>query len=294
MGDTLGKSGGGGKRLGPPGRVKRPGGRAGAGGMAAGGMGARARGATAAKDVGGSEAGASRPESAGSAAGSAAGSGAGRGEAPRGKTGEAPGGKARAERGAGPAGAAAKAPGTKFAGKGPAPWKRREAGFLQAGSLTAAPLREASARRGFAEMRILTDWEAIVGEALAAACRPLKVGYAGAGFGATLTLEVEGARAVEIEMQGPRIVERVNAHYGYRAISRIKIMQAGRLAAAAGPRRAGAGSGDGVEGFADPAARFDRGAGVFEADIAGVEDEGLRAALARLGARVGSRASRRG
>ena len=36
-----------------------------------------------------------------------------------------------------------------------------------------------SARRGFAETRVLTDWSAILGEGLAGACLPVKVSYAG-------------------------------------------------------------------------------------------------------------------
>ena len=166
----------------------------------------------------------------------------------------------------------------KEAAKTPPPPKRREAGFLQVGSLTSVPVREVSARRGFAETRILTDWVAIAGEALSAHCRPLKIGYSGASFGATLYLEVEGARAAEVEMQGPRIIERVNAHYGYRAVSRVRIQQAGRLAAAARDAQ--------PAGMAEARAPFARPPPEIAPEIGGVEDEGLRAALARLGQRV--------
>ncbi|MGM0583847.1 MAG: hypothetical protein ACQEUZ_04285, partial [Pseudomonadota bacterium] len=48
----------------------------------------------------------------------------------------------------------------------PAPQPRAK-GFLHASALAARPMREASARRGFAETRVLTDWPAIAGEALA-------------------------------------------------------------------------------------------------------------------------------
>lgn len=161
--------------------------------------------------------------------------------------------------------------------KAPPP-KRREMGFLQVGALTSAPVREVSARRGFAETRILTDWVAIAGESLSAHCRPLKIGYSGASFGATLYLEVEGARAAEVEMQGPKIIERVNAHYGYRAVSRVRIQQAGRLSSAARAAQ---------PGMAETGAPFARAPhGLPPPEVAEVEDEGLRAALSRLGQRV--------
>ncbi|MDF2234924.1 DUF721 domain-containing protein [Albimonas sp. CAU 1670] len=247
MGETFGKDGGGGKRTGARGqRVRRPGARSGPmGGVRP----AAPREAAASPDAPASapaKAGAGKPRATSAAA-----------SKPAGKP------------------ASAKSP------RGQAEAKRRGVGFLQVGSLTAAPVREASARRGFAETRILFDWVAIAGETLSAHCRPLKIGYSSAAFGATLVLEVEGARAAEVEMQGPRIIERVNAHYGYRAISRVRIVQAGRLSAAA--RDAAPGFAEGPSGFERRAAADDAPA---PADVAEVEDEGLRAALARLGRRV--------
>jgi hypothetical protein len=44
-------------------------------------------------------------------------------------------------------------------------------------------------------------------------------------MGATLTLLVASAHAPMVQMQLPRIVEKVNAVYGYRAISRISLTQ---------------------------------------------------------------------
>ena len=56
-------------------------------------------------------------------------------------------------------------------------------------------------------------------------------------LGATLVVRVEGARATEVEHLGPRIIERVNQFYGYRAIDRLKVTQV-------------TGSGGGPAGFA--------------------------------------------
>lgn len=155
-------------------------------------------------------------------------------------------------------------------------------GFLHAAALAERPLREASAQRGFAEARVLTDWPAIAGEALSAVCTPLKVSYSGKSFGATLIVQAEGARAAEVEMTGPRLVERVNAHYGYRAVARVKVVQTGR--------RAPAGLAEAAPGFARrPAADPDRAPVAAAPEIDGVSDPGLRAALERLGRRVSAR-----
>ncbi|SDX74924.1 hypothetical protein SAMN05444336_109110 [Albimonas donghaensis] len=176
--------------------------------------------------------------------------------------------------------------------------KRSARGFLQASALAEPSVREASSRRGFAEIRVLTDWPTIVGAQLSAACRPIRLTWAGAAYGATLIVEAEGARATEIEMQGPRIAERVNAHYGYRAVSRIKVVQGGRgtvaRPGAVGVRGGAPGVRPGAApGFAEPGpAPLRRDATPppeTEAEIDAVSDPGLRAALERLGASVANR-----
>ena len=73
--------------------------------------------------------------------------------------------------------------------------------------------------------RLLTHWAEIAGEDLARITRPVKIGYARDGFGATLTLLTTSAQAPMVQMQLPQLRERVNACYGYNAISRIALTQ---------------------------------------------------------------------
>jgi hypothetical protein len=71
----------------------------------------------------------------------------------------------------------------------------------------------------------LTHWAEIAGEDMARITRPVKVGYGREGMGASLTLLTTGAVAPMVEMQKERLRERVNAAYGYAAISRILLTQ---------------------------------------------------------------------
>lgn len=103
--------------------------------------------------------------------------------------------------------------------------KRGSRGFLQTGGLLRARIREAGEKRGFSQTRLLTQWAETVGPAVAKIAEPVKVSYATQGFGATLTLLVRGANAPQVQMQIPQIISRVNACYGYNAISRVKITQ---------------------------------------------------------------------
>ena len=103
--------------------------------------------------------------------------------------------------------------------------KRGRRGFISTGSVLNQQIRKATEKRGFVETRLLTHWDAFVGETIAKIAKPVKVGYARDGFGATLTILSTGANAPMLQMQIPTILERVNACYGYSAISKIKITQ---------------------------------------------------------------------
>ncbi len=156
---------------------------------------------------------------------------------------------------------------------------RRSRGFLSAAGLLAKPIRTAGEGRGFAVARLLTHWAEIVGAETAQIARPAKISYGKGGFGATLTLLTTGAQAPVLQMRLPEVKNKVNACYGYAAISHIKITQTA------------------PEGFAEPAVVFDPAprapspaVKARAQEAAGdVSDEGLRAALENLGRNVMSK-----
>lgn len=86
-------------------------------------------------------------------------------------------------------------------------------------------IREAGETRGFSHARILTHWAEIVGDDMAALCRPVNVSYAKGGMGATLSVLTTGAHAPMLDMQKETLRTKVNAIYGYNAIARVRITQ---------------------------------------------------------------------
>lgn len=99
-------------------------------------------------------------------------------------------------------------------------------GFERTASLLGPRIRKAGETRGFAVTRLLTHWDEIAGPDVAGIARPVEVNYGRAGaLGATLVLLTTGANAPMLEMQKEKIREKVNATYGYTAISRIRITQ---------------------------------------------------------------------
>src|SRR3984885_2412538 len=135
---------------------------------------------------------------------------------------------------------------------------------------------DAYAKQGFAARELVTRWAEIAGAEIAAHSEPLKMQWPRPVEGqpqepATLVLRVEGPMALEIQHASDVILQRVNRFFGWSAV--------GRLALREGPR---------ARRNRPPASRTPDASAVAKVaeTLSSVEDEELRAALARLGASI--------
>ncbi|WP_300032738.1 DciA family protein [uncultured Roseobacter sp.] len=160
-------------------------------------------------------------------------------------------------------------------------------GFKQTSSLLQGRIRRASESRGFAQSRLLTQWEEIAGSETAAISRPVEVSYGRGGMGATLTLLTTGSNAPMLEMQKEKLRARVNAVYGYNAIARVRITQTAATGFAEGQVEFAPRAPEVSEQPADPKVRAQA-----QQTARPVEDEKLRAALTRLGENILNRTNR--
>ena len=160
---------------------------------------------------------------------------------------------------------------------------RRAKGFARASVLLSSKIRKAGESRGFAVTRLLTHWSEIVGPDIAGSTRPVKVGYGRDGFGATLTVLTTGANAPMLEMQKEKLKARVNACYGYAAISKIRITQTAPTGFAEGQAEFQI-----AAKSAEPAQNPAKASQAHKI-TAPVGDENLRQALEALGANILSR-----
>ena len=149
------------------------------------------------------------------------------------------------------------------------------------GTYVAKALDPAARARGFATTALLSDWPAIVGRELAQFTMPDRVLWprrredtesetsprGHKAEGATLVLRIEGPRAIEVQHRSGQILERVNAYFGYRAVTEMRFLQA--PIARTGKKR--------------PERKPPLPAYSLP-ESAGIEDEGLARALSRLGA----------
>jgi hypothetical protein len=137
-------------------------------------------------------------------------------------------------------------------------------------ALTRPITRQAGGKAGATALgRLALDWALIVGPHWAAATRPEKL-LPGRGEegGATLTLAVDPGEALALQHELPRLIERINGHYGHRAVARVKLHQ---LPAAEPVRRS----------VARRASPSDEAA--VDGLVAAVADDALRQRLARIG-----------
>ena len=151
-------------------------------------------------------------------------------------------------------------------------------GFSRMGDAAKALIRKPLVKRGFAQSRLLTEWETVVGAQIADLVRPLRLSHAAQeGLGGTLTVGVLSVRALEAQHLEPAIIDRVNAHYGYRAVARIRIAQLGPEAFA--------------QAKAPPVRRDPTPAQAehLKKTVASVADDELRDALERLGSNIVTR-----
>jgi hypothetical protein len=160
------------------------------------------------------------------------------------------------------------------------------------GSFVPKLTRKVFQKYGFSAATLLTDWPAIVGEDLAGYTQPERLkwpravdtraepqeGVSGRP-GATLQLRVEGARALDVQYRSRQIIERINAHFGYRAVAELRFIQAP------------------VDGLRRPqpcAESVAHGAPSRPLpEVAGMQDERLKSALQRLYAGVAREAAGR-
>ena len=136
------------------------------------------------------------------------------------------------------------------------------------GDLVAVLTRVSFKRHSSAAVRIILDWSAIIGPALAAVTSPRRLS------GDTLTIACSGPIAMELQHLASEVTARINSHLGTPSVQTLRFTQAtspgvtaSRAAAAPKPP--------------SPVIRAK-----VEASVAGIPGDDLREALARLGAAV--------
>jgi len=155
------------------------------------------------------------------------------------------------------------------------PEKRGSAGPRAVAEVTTRLTRRPLGKRGFAESALVSGWPAIVGPMLGQSTLPLKIVFPPTErVGGVLHVRVaSGALATQLQHLEPLIIQRINGHFGYGAVSRLHMVQ-GPLP----PRR--------VYKAPTPPTLTAEEQQSLDASLAKVDDPDLKALLERLGRHV--------
>ena len=129
-------------------------------------------------------------------------------------------------------------------------------------------------RRGLGEAHLLAEWNAVVGEDLAAETLPLKLSFpTGGRKNGVLKLRVSSAAALSVQHREPQILERINGFFGYGAVARLALIQ--------GPMPEKIRKGPPARRALSPGE-----AAALAERVSQVSDPALKSALERLGAAI--------
>ncbi len=148
--------------------------------------------------------------------------------------------------------------------------------------IIAAPLNAACRKRGFATLDLVAHWPDIVGPAYAETTAPDQLSWPRRPKGlideeehepAVLTVRCSGAAAMRLSLEAPQLIERINTFFGYRLVGRLKPLQLPPVKIGPPPRP-----------------RPEKLSPEAEARVrtlaSGISDDGLKAAVERLGRAV--------
>ena len=148
--------------------------------------------------------------------------------------------------------------------------------------IIAAPLSAACRKRGFATLDLVAHWPDIVGPAYAETTAPDQLSWPRRPKGlieeeehepAVLTVRCSGAAAMRLTLEAPQLIERINTFFGYRLVGRLKPLQLPPVKIGPRPRPR----------LAELSVEQE---GKVQALAAGIVDDGLKAAVERLGRAV--------
>ncbi|WP_370674874.1 DUF721 domain-containing protein [Pleomorphomonas sp. PLEO] len=145
--------------------------------------------------------------------------------------------------------------------------------------IIAAPLSVACRKRGFATLDLVAHWPDIVGPAYAETTAPDQLSWPRRPKGligeeehepAVLTVRCSGAAAMRLTLEAPQLIERINTFFGYRVVGRLRPLQLPPVRIGPRPRPR-------------PAQISPEAEARVQTLAAGINDDGLKAAVERLG-----------
>ena len=103
---------------------------------------------------------------------------------------------------------------------------RRQNYFKKIGETLTKILEKKLKKANFIEISIIKNWKEIVGDDIAKYCWPIKITFSNENnLSSKIIIQVKRGWSLEIEHKSYEIIDKLNQYFGYKAISKINIIQ---------------------------------------------------------------------
>ena len=103
---------------------------------------------------------------------------------------------------------------------------RTQSYFKQIGDTLPKILKTKLKKANFVDISVIENWKEIVGDDIAKHCWHIKITFSNENnLNSKIIIKVERGWSLEIEYKNQEIIEKLNQYFGYKAISKINIIQ---------------------------------------------------------------------
>ena len=103
---------------------------------------------------------------------------------------------------------------------------RKQSYFKKVGKSLPKIINKNIKERNFFEISLIKKWKEIIGNDIAKFCWPIKIIFSDIkNSNGIIFLKTKRGRSMEIEFKNEEIIEKLNQYFGYKAISKISVVQ---------------------------------------------------------------------
>ena len=104
--------------------------------------------------------------------------------------------------------------------------ERKQSYFKKIGNSLPKIVDKNIKEKNFVEVSLIKKWREIIGDDIAKFCWPIKIIFSDIkNSNGIIFLKTKRGRSMEIEFKNEEIIEKLNQYFGYKAISKISVVQ---------------------------------------------------------------------
>ena len=104
--------------------------------------------------------------------------------------------------------------------------ERKQSYFKKVGNSLPKIIDKNIKKKNFIEISLIKKWREIIGDDIAKFCWPIKIRFSEIkNSNGIIFLKTMRGKSMEIEFKNEEIIEKLNQYFGYKAISKISVVQ---------------------------------------------------------------------